>query len=62
VRYPLHMVLTFLEQNKLDKYRAIFQESDMFGDLLLEADDTVLNELGVTSAVERLKIKVHWRG
>ena len=57
-QYPLQTVLVFLEQNKLDKYRDIFEVSGMDGDLLLEADDKVLNELGVTSAVERLKIKV----
>lgn len=34
----------------------------MDGDLLLEADDNVLKELGVSSAVERLKIKVHVKG
>ena len=59
VQYPLQIVLTFLEQYKLDKYSAIFQQSGMDGDLLLEADDNVLEELGVISAVERLKIKVH---
>ena len=58
-QYPLVSVLNFLEQNKLSKYLAIFRESGMDGDLLLEADDSVLEELGVTSAIERLKIKVH---
>ena len=57
-QYPLESVLDFLEQSKLDKYRDIFRKTGMDGDLLLEADDNVLNELGVTSAVERLKIKV----
>ena len=33
----------------------------MDGDLLLEADDSVLEELGVSNAVERLKIKVYMR-
>ena len=60
-QYPLQTVLAFLEQNKLDKYGPIFQQWGMDGDLLLEADDSVLEELGVTSAVERLKIKVHKR-
>jgi len=60
-QYPLQTVLDFLEQNKLDKYCAIFQESGMDGDLLLEADDSMLEALGVTSMAERLKIKVHGR-
>ena len=61
VQHSLQSVLTFLKQNKLDKYCDIFQESGMDGDLLLEADDSVLEELGVNSAVERLKIKVYMR-
>ena len=59
--YPCQTVLTFLEQNRLSGYCASFQKSGMDGDLLLEADDSVLKELGVTSAIERLKIKVHRR-
>ena len=58
-QYLLQSVLNFLEQNKLDKYCDIFQKTGMDGDLLLEADNNVLKELGVTSAIERLKIKVH---
>ena len=60
-QYSLQTVLDFLKQNKLDKYCAIFQESGMDGDLLLEADNSVLEELGVTSAIKMLKIKVHRR-
>ena len=56
IQYPLPTVLTFLEQNKLNKYRSIFEESGMDGDLLLEADDDVLKELGVSSALDRKKI------
>ena len=61
VQYPLQSVLTFLEQNKLDKYSAIFQESGMDGDLLLEADDTVLKELGVSPALDRNRIKTKFK-
>ena len=57
-QYPLPTVLAFLEQKKLDKYREIFQESGMDGDLLL---DTVLKELGVSSAVDRKKIKTKYK-
>ena len=60
-QHSLQTVLDFLKQNKLDKYCASFQKSGIDGDLLLEADDSVLKELEVTSAIERLKIKVHRR-
>ena len=59
MQHSLQKVLTVLEQNRLDKYCDTFQQSGMDGDLLLEADDSVLKELGVSSAVERLKIKVY---
>ena len=39
-----------------------FSEEDVSGDILLESTDEILEELGVTSAVERLKIKVDGRG
>ena len=58
-QYPLHSVLNFLEQNKLDKYCVIFQQWGMDGDLLLEADHSVLNELGVSSSADRIKIRAH---
>ena len=61
VQYPLESVLNFLEQNKLDKYRDIFQKKGMDGDLLLEADDNVLKELGVSSAVDRKKLKTKYK-
>ena len=61
VQYPLPTVLTFLEQNKLNKYRSIFEESGMDGDLLLEADDGVLKELGVSSALDRKKIMTKYK-
>ena len=54
-------MLAFLEQNKLGKYSAIFQESGMDGDLLLEADDTVLKELGVSSGLDRTRIKTKYK-
>ena len=60
-QYPLESVLDFLEQNKLSKYSAIFQESGIDGDLLLEADDNVLKDLGVSSAVHRNRIKTKYK-
>ena len=60
-QYPLESVLNFLEQNKLDKYHDIFQKTGMDGDLLLEADDNVLKELGVKSALDRNRIKTTYK-
>ena len=49
----------FLEGIGLGDHVAAFSEQDISGEELLELDQETLKELGVTSAVERLKIKVH---
>lgn len=60
-QYSIQTVLTFLEQNKLNKYIDTFQQWAIDGDLLLEADDSVLKELGVSSALDRKKIKAKYK-
>ena len=61
MQHSLQTVLDFLKQYKLDKHCAIFEESGMDGDLLLQADDSVLKELGVKSALDRVKIKAKYK-
>ena len=61
VQFPIQTVLTFLEQNKLNKYRESFQQWAIDGDLLLEADDSVLKELGVSSTLDRNRIKANYK-
>ena len=61
VQYPIQTVLTFLEQNKLNKYHDTFQQWAIDGDLLLEADDSVLKELGVSSTLDRNRIKANYK-
>lgn len=60
-KHPLQTVLDFLAKNKLDKYSATFQKWGMDGDLLLQADDNVLKEMGVNSAVDRTRIKAKYK-
>ena len=55
-QYPIQTVLTFLKQNKLNKYHDTFQQWAIDGDLLLEADDSVLKELGLSSASDHNRI------
>ena len=49
----------FLEGIGLGHHMTTFIEQDVSGEMLLEANQEVLVELGVTSAIERHKIKVH---
>lgn len=52
----------FLEEIGLGHHVATFNEQDISGDMLLEATDETLEELGVKSATEKLKIKVFMEG
>ena len=61
VQYPLQSVLDFLKQYKLDKHCPIFQEWGMDGDLLLQADDNVLKDMGVNSALDRTRIRAKYK-
>ena len=49
----------FLGEIGLGLHMAKFTEEDISGEMLLEANQEMMEELGVTSAIERLKIKVH---
>ena len=57
---PKH-VIQFLKEIGLSHHMATFSEEEIDGDMLLESTDEILEELGVNSAVERLKIKVYRR-
>ena len=57
--YTTEHVGQFLEEIGLGHHVATFLEQDVSGDMLLEPDQKMLKELGVTSPTERLKIKVH---
>ena len=52
----------FLEEIGLGHHVASFIEQDIDGDFLLEATDKTLQDLGVKSVAEKLKIKVFMGG
>ena len=56
--YTAEHVGQFLEEIGLGHHVATFCEEDISGDMLLEATEETLGELGVTNATERLKIRV----
>ena len=57
--YTPDLVGQFLKEISLDHHVAAFIEQDVSGDMLLEPEEDMLEELEVTSPIERLKIKVH---
>ena len=57
-QYTPERVGEFLASNDMERYAQDFVNGDISGEILLEADNEVLTELGVTSAVDRLRIQV----
>lgn len=54
-------VTNFLSSIKLDKYKAAFQENEISGDVLISTTPDDLSELGVKSALDKLKILVGFK-
>ena len=54
-------VANFLRNIGLDRYTTSFTEQGISGDLLLEADNEMLRELGVESPLDQLKILTLFR-
>ena len=54
-------VANFLASMKMDKYQKQFTDEDISGDILLELTSDGLSELGVDSALDRLKILIGFR-
>ena len=59
--YTPERVGEFLKEIGLDHHVATFIKEDISRDMLLGDIEEMLEELGVTSAAEKFKIKVHWR-
>ena len=57
--YTPEHVSQFLQGIGLGQHAIAFNREDISGEMLLEATDEMLKELGITSTVEMLKIKVH---
>lgn len=60
-RHSVDEVQRFLEDHKLGKYCPAFLGHRVDGELLLEAGEEVLRELGVSSAVDRVKIRTKFK-
>ena len=56
--YSVEQVGEFLESIGMSQYVEIFAENEMNGEMMLEADDKDLEEIGVESRLHRIKIMV----
>ena len=59
--YTAQQVAEFLQSVGLGQYSEKFLESDISGDMLLQADDDVMEEVGVQSRLHRVQIVVQFR-
>jgi len=57
-RYPVEAVYQFLDETKpFQQFAASFKDQGIDGELLLNASDEVMKELGVTTGVHRLMLR-----
>ena len=54
-------VVKFLHHVKLDRYATVFEEFEINGELLVQLPDNELQDMGIASALDRLKISVYFR-
>ena len=60
-QYSVENVVKFLHQVKLGQYAAIFEEFEINGELLVQLPDDELQDMGIASALDRLKISHYFR-
>ena len=57
-KYPVDAVVALLKENNMDaKYQLIIEKCDIDGELLTEASDQVLQEIGIKSRIQQRNIK-----
>lgn len=54
-------IVKFLHDVKLEQYATIFEEFEINGELLIQLPDNELQDMGIVSALDRLKISVYFR-
>ena len=59
--FSVQDISKFLQSIKLDQYASAFEEFEVSGELLIQFQDDELKEVGVISALHRLKIRVYFR-
>ena len=60
-QYTVGDLVSFLQSIHLDQYATAFEDYDINGELLIEFSDDDLKDIGITSALHRLKISTFFR-
>lgn len=59
--FPLSEVVAFLHSKDLGHYANIFEEFDINGELLIQFHEDELRDIGIESALDRLRISTYFR-
>lgn len=59
-QFSVEDVVKFLHHVKLGQYAAIFEEFEINGELLVQLPDNELKDMGIASALDRLKISKYF--
>lgn len=60
-RYPVEEVARFLHAHKMSEFVEKFEEEKIDGEMLMEAPDEVLDELGVKKHIQKLALKTNFK-
>lgn len=60
-RYPVEEVVRFLNANKMNKFVEMFEKHQFDGEMLMEASDEVLDELGISNHIQKLALKTNFK-
>lgn len=59
--FSLKDIVAFLESRDLGHYSKLFEEYDVSGELLIQFHDDELKDIGIESALDRLRIATYFR-
>lgn len=60
-QFTLQDITAFLETKGLGRYAKLFEEFDITGELLVQFHDDELREMGIESALDRLRISTYFK-
>lgn len=60
-QYSVGDLVTFLQSIQLDQYATAFEDFEINGELLVQFSDSDLKDIGIASALHRLKISTFFR-
>ena len=60
-RYPTEEVVRFLHNNRMSEFVDKFEKNQIDGEMLMEASDEVLDELGVRKHIQKISLRTNFK-